>query len=413
MILRKMTTALLVSGVLLSAAGCQLPSRPADEAPVSVGSDKIEEHKYLSAYRNNWQYRYLSSNEKDCYGAIFTVLTDQFEQDVSVSIEDNGTTKEYTGVSIALPHPLHSQEDAQRLYNAFFRDNPQFFYVGNRYGLEGYVEKDIPHYDTLLLVYTMNATDRRKATERLEEAAQNVLREKPQTTDDYITELYLHDHLANACTYDTAAAKEGNDTVYPNAYTAYGALVDGKAVCEGYSRAMQYLLLKAGIPCTLVTGTSRENGEEHMWNLLTVNGRNYHLDVTWNDSEDRLTHTFMNLTTARLNDSHILDEGQAGVDTCAATQDDYFIRNGTYIDTYHREDIAKVIAAVVLDGADTVELRFAADKFNNGLLFLKNAALTSQMVNAALHGTGHGDTELWEYQLYGRPEQHTLTLIKK
>ena len=413
MILRKITTALLIGGLLLSATGCQLPTSPVDDSPMSVLPDKIDEHKYASSYRNNWQYRYLSADEQDCYGTIYTVLTDRFTQDATVSIQDDNGSTEYTGVSVPLPHPLHSQEDAQRLYNAFFRDNPQFFYVSNRYGLEGYVEKDTPHYDTLLLTYTMNATDRQKAANRLEEAAQDILRDRPQTDDDYLTELYLHDRLAAACTYDTIAAKEGNDTVYPNAYTAYGALIDGRAVCEGYSRAMQYLRHRANIPCTLVTGTSRENGEEHMWNLLTINGRNYHLDVTWDDSEDRLTHTFMNLTSARLADSHVLDKGQVGVDTCAATQDDYFVRSGTYIDTYHREDIAKVIAAVVLDGADAVELRFEEDKFNNGLLFLKNASLTSQMVNTALRSVGCSDIELWEYQLFGRTEQRTLTLVKK
>ncbi|MBQ5840323.1 MAG: hypothetical protein IIW40_00025 [Clostridia bacterium] len=146
MIFRKMTTVLLVSGVLLSAAGCQLPIKPADGSPTTIVSDKIEEHKYESYYRNNWQYRYLSANEKDCYGAIYTVLTDGFEQDATVSIQEDNESKEYTGVSVTLPHPLHSQEEAQRLYNAFFRDNPKFFYVSNRYGLEGYAEEGIPHY---------------------------------------------------------------------------------------------------------------------------------------------------------------------------------------------------------------------------------------------------------------------------
>ncbi len=411
--LRKITTLLLTGGVLLSAAGCQMPRSPADSSPVSVLTEKIDWDKYEAAYRDNWQYRYLSSAEKDCYGAIYTVLTDRFSQDATVSIQADGEDKEYIGASVTLPHPLHSQEEAQRLYNAFFRDNPQFFYVSNRYGLEGYAQQGTPCYDTLLLVYTMNRDDRQKATKRLEEAAENILRERPQTSDDYLTELYLHDRLAAACTYDSTAAKAGNDAVYPNAYTAYGALIDGRAVCEGYSRAMQYLLHRVNIPCTLVTGTSRETAEEHMWNLLTINGCNYFLDITWNDSEDRLTHTFMNLSTARLADSHILDEGQAGVDTCAATQDDYFIRSGTYIDTYHRADIAEKIAAVLLTDADTVELRFAQDKFNNGLLFLKNAALTKQMVNAALRSFGHNETELWDYQLIGRTEQHTLTLIRK
>ena len=56
-------------------------------------------------------------------------------------------------------------------------------------------------------------------------------------------ELYLFDSLASRCSYDTEAASNGENW---KAYTQYGALVDGKAVCEGYARAMQSLLSCGG-----------------------------------------------------------------------------------------------------------------------------------------------------------------------
>lgn len=399
--LKKFVCTLLVGGLLLSAMGCHIPS-----LPVSV-----QWNKYESEFRNHWQYRYLSADEKACYGAIYTALTDGFKRDEPVTIED--AVEEPYGVSVSLPQPLKDKKQASRVYNAFFRDNPDFFYVSNRYGLNGRMVGGEPRYDTLLLTFTMDAATRQTAAERLDEAAKALLKDLPQTEDDYITELALHDRLAAACTYHTEAAQSNAEDAYPHAYTAYGALVEGRAVCEGYSRAMQLLLHRVGIPCTLVTGQAKETDEEHMWNLVTVNGRNYHLDVTWDDSEDVLTHTFMNLSTARLQESHIPDEDQSGIDTCTATEDDYFHRNGTYINTYHREDIAKAIAAVLLTDTDTVELRFAEEKFNNGLLFLKNASLTKSMVNAALAAAGHKDMALWKYRLIGRTEQHTITLIRE
>lgn len=48
-------------------------------------------------------------------------------------------------------------------------------------------------------------------------------------------------------------------------------------VCEGYSRCFNLLLEKAGIETTLVSAVS------HAWNLVKLNGKWYHMDVTWDD----------------------------------------------------------------------------------------------------------------------------------
>lgn len=62
-------------------------------------------------------------------------------------------------------------------------------------------------------------------------------------------------------------------------YTAYGALVEGDAVCQGYALAYKLLLDKCGIDSVLVT--SNEMG--HAWNLVKLDGSWYHVDVTWDD----------------------------------------------------------------------------------------------------------------------------------
>lgn len=53
-------------------------------------------------------------------------------------------------------------------------------------------------------------------------------------------------------------------------------------VCEGYAKALQYLSLGAGLDVRTVSG--RMNGENHMWNVVTLqDGRNYLLDLTNTD----------------------------------------------------------------------------------------------------------------------------------
>lgn len=87
----------------------------------------------------------------------------------------------------------------------------------------------------------------------------------------------LHDYLVRNCAYDYANYAHG--TIPQESYTAYGALVRGTAVCQGYGEAYMALMQKAGIPCTYVSSTAMNHG----WNIVTINGKNYHVDVTWDD----------------------------------------------------------------------------------------------------------------------------------
>ena len=60
-----------------------------------------------------------------------------------------------------------------------------------------------------------------------------------------------------------------------------------QVVCEGYSKAFQYLCdLDGTIDCYTVTGnmTFTGGGGGHMWNIVTLNGANYLADVTNSDS---------------------------------------------------------------------------------------------------------------------------------
>jgi len=71
---------------------------------------------------------------------------------------------------------------------------------------------------------------------------------------------------------------------YPDiSHTPYAALFENEAVCDGYSRLVKMLCDDAGIGCYIVIGEVINAGG-HAWNLVEVDGKWYHLDVTWNDS---------------------------------------------------------------------------------------------------------------------------------
>ena len=92
------------------------------------------------------------------------------------------------------------------------------------------------------------------------------------------------------CDYDNGAAlsimhkgkKYVNKNVSGNnCHTAYGALIEKKAVCDGYALAFNLLARRAGIPCLMVSGMV--DGYCHGWNLVKVNGNLRYIDVTWDD----------------------------------------------------------------------------------------------------------------------------------
>ena len=68
--------------------------------------------------------------------------------------------------------------------------------------------------------------------------------------------------------------------------TSYGALIEGQAVCQGYSLALYRLLLEAGIDNRIIYGKAVQPGGEegpHTWNIVDLYGKYYYVDITWDD----------------------------------------------------------------------------------------------------------------------------------
>lgn len=81
----------------------------------------------------------------------------------------------------------------------------------------------------------------------------------------------IHDWIVTHVAYDESL-------IY---YTAHDAIEHGQTVCQGYS-LLGYKMLKAsGIPVLIAEGSV--NTGEHAWNMIQLDGKWYHLDLTWDD----------------------------------------------------------------------------------------------------------------------------------
>lgn len=132
--------------------------------------------------------------------------------------------------------------------------------------------------------------------------------------------LLLHDRLAVCVAYDTEHLYQNN--IPHDSHSAYGAMVLGTAVCQGYSAAYLYLLREAGVEAEVCTS----DAIRHQWNIVYIGGVPYHVDVTWDDPiEDltgRVTHDNFLLSTDTMLARHEMTEADhttAPVDTTYET----------------------------------------------------------------------------------------------
>ncbi len=91
----------------------------------------------------------------------------------------------------------------------------------------------------------------------------------------------IHDYIILNCKYDYDNYIAG--TLPFEARLAYGVLVNGSAICQGYSAAFNLLCKMAGIRSIVVTGTAPDNPDSHAWNGVLIDGGVYFVDATHDD----------------------------------------------------------------------------------------------------------------------------------
>lgn len=137
----------------------------------------------------------------------------------------------------------------------------------------------------------------------------------------------IHDALCDMAVYDDTLEK-------PYSHSAYGILVEGTAVCEGYAKAFKAMCDSIGVPCVLVIGTggsSSQGYEAHMWNYVQMEDGNwYAVDVTWDDQDDQIFYDFF------LVGSETVAEYFGG-ETFGAMHQESYVKVQSGLGTYEKE----------------------------------------------------------------------------
>lgn len=125
---------------------------------------------------------------------------------------------------------------------------------------------------------------------------------------DLDKELAIHNYIVNNTAYDYTNYVNG--TLPEQSFTDYGVLIAGKAVCEGYAKAMFRLMNLAGVECKVVKGTG--DGQAHAWNIVKIDGSYCQLDATWDDpvtttGQNILSYNYFDLSDAQMAKDHQWD----------------------------------------------------------------------------------------------------------
>lgn len=164
----------------------------------------------------------------------------------------------------------------------------------------------------------------KKMNDRIDQIVRKVLE---SNLVPYYKEIMLHDYLINNVRY------EHENSSYHKAHSAVGAILHGRAVCEGYAKAFKLLCDACKIPSIVVIGTAkpRDVEEGHAWNIVKLEEKCYHVDVTWDNGamfNGKPSYSCFNLTDADISSDH--DWNKQILPKCTSLEDNYYVRSGAY-----------------------------------------------------------------------------------
>lgn len=350
--------------ITIGLSGCQVTERVPDASLPKSGEDMRSETQETNETQTldeeetkreipeiYYTYHHLSAPEQALYLEILDALT-AMSGEVSVSTLDSALL--------------------DRVFEYVLNDHPELFYVEGFQYTEHFIGDALTQI-TFAGTYSMTRDEARRSLVDIEKTLSDCMHEVPLNEDEYSTVKYLYEYLIDSTEYDKDA--ENNQNIC-------SVFLGGRSVCQGYAKAMQYMLQKVGMQSVLVTGYT--GTERHAWNLVRVNGCYYYLDPTWGDAsytydgsetqqaEDAVflppvNYDYFLVTTDELSKSHTFED-TAALPVCDSTQDNYYVREGLYFDHYDRGQLENIFDSDAVKMADYVTLKCADEQVYREML---------------------------------------------
>ena len=255
-------------------------------------------------------------------------------------------------------------EQIDTVFQCVMMDHPEIFYIDGysfvKYSRGENVEKIVFKGN-----YIYNQQEKEVKEEQIEDVAGEILANISQDATDYEKVKYVYETIIHNTEYDMNAADNQN---------ICSVFLNHSSVCQGYAKAVQYLLKQLKVPATLVIGTV-ETGEGHAWNLVKVENEYYYVDATWGDASYQLqnnedsqmiqntgaiSYDYLCVTTEELTRTHTLAE-IVPLPMCNCLDANYYVKEGAYFEKADYEQLADLMERYQTEGRESVTFRCAND----------------------------------------------------
>ncbi len=284
------------------------------------------------------------------------------------------------------------EEVINRIFNCVMMDHPEIFWTS------GYVYTRYTRGDTMEAMgfkgtYTMNSDTIGQRQDAIDYYVTEAVSGMHQG-DDYSKVKYIYEYIIKNTEYDLTAVDNQN---------ICSVFINGRSVCQGYAKAFQYLCDRVGIQCSLVTGTTTQDGN-HAWNLVYADGAYYYVDATWGDANYRsesgeedsmpsISYDYLCVPGYEMLLTHF-PNAPVELPPCDAIDDNYYVREGAYF-TYPNEEGLQA----VFDNAYAQGREFVAIKASDAVSYqsVKAYLLDNQNVFRIMGSRKSGNTlSFWE-----------------
>lgn len=229
------------------------------------------------------------------------------------------------------------------VFQCVMNDHPELFYVGE-WSYTTFSQLEEIRYMTFSITYTMTPQEVKQQQEQIRDYVNHALQEAPKTADEYEITKYFYEYVIEHTEYDLEAEESQN---------ICSVFINRRSVCQGYAKALQYLLQNCGIETYLVTGTANQG--LHAWNLVNVNGAYYYIDATWGDASyifgngqvadaamvPTINYDYLLVTSDDLQRTHQADS-QFQLPVCNTMVDNFYVREGLYFDSYDEQKMTQI-----------------------------------------------------------------------
>lgn len=353
--------------------------------PVTIETVEILDFSYGASLTASTEEYSNAADEEERFGKkLLYSMSNSDNLLKAYDVIKNGIESSSSKVYLSYSGIYITKAELSVVYNIVMCDFPEYFWIGSSVSIASstYVIYINPQY-------ILSGDELTAAKAQLEEVVSQMTAGLEEKSDYKISKM-LHDRICLTTDYVDTDKDQ----------SAYGALIEQEAVCAGYARAYQLLLMNCGIEAWTVTGVSNIPGQDttvsHAWNIVNLDGNWYYTDITWNDqgnSTDYIFYTYFNVTTEQLNEDHIINESFAAyMPVCDATDNNFFKIKNLEAENYDRSlcvDALKkggLLARIYVTG-DTAAFisEFNADAVN----VAKNVGLTGT-VSYSINKLGRG-----------------------